>query len=135
MSDSLRPYGLPPARSVCPWDSGLPPARSVCPWDSGLPPARFVCPWDSPGKNTRVDCQCLPPGDLPDPGIEPESLCLLHCRPILYPLSHLGSPFYPEIHSLLSGVSGVQRAILQFNLISQATLGKPPNSLCFNFLI
>jgi len=29
-----------------------------------------------------------PPGDLPDPGIEPS---LLHCRQILYPLSHLGN--------------------------------------------
>ena len=31
------------------------------------------------------------PGDLPDPGIEPTSLCLLHCRQILYHLSHQGS--------------------------------------------
>ena len=30
------------------------------------------------------------PGDLPDPGTEP---CLLHCRWILYKLSHEGSPF------------------------------------------
>ena len=28
-------------------------------------------------------------GDLPDPGIEPG---LLHCRQMLYPLSHQGSP-------------------------------------------
>ena len=27
---------------------------------------------------------CPPPGDLPDPGIEPKSLHLLHCRQILY---------------------------------------------------
>ena len=36
------------------------------------------------------------PGDLPDPGIEPASNCpagdLLHCRWILYYLSHQGSP-------------------------------------------
>ena len=31
----------------------------------------------------------LSPGDLPDPGIEPG---LLHCRQILYTLSHQGSP-------------------------------------------
>ena len=30
-------------------------------------------PWDSPGKNTGVGCH-PPPGDLPDPGIEPASL-------------------------------------------------------------
>ena len=32
---------------------------------------------------------CPPGGDLPDPGIEPAAL---HCRWILYPLSHLESP-------------------------------------------
>ena len=37
-------------------------------------PVRLLCPWDSPGKNTGVGCQCPPPGNLPDPGIEPESL-------------------------------------------------------------
>ena len=33
-----------------------------------------------------------PPEDLADPGIKPTFLCLLHCRQILYPLSHQGSP-------------------------------------------
>ena len=33
---------------------------------------------------------CPPLGDLPDLGIH--LLCLLHCRQILYPLSHQGSP-------------------------------------------
>ena len=28
---------------------------------------------DSPGKNTGVGCQGSPPGDLPNPGIEPRS--------------------------------------------------------------
>ena len=32
---------------------------------------------------------CPPPGDLPNPGIEPR---FLHCRWILYQLSHEGSP-------------------------------------------
>ena len=39
-----------------------------------------------------------PPGDLPDPGTEPESPAnpyLLHCRQILYCLSHQGSPTWP----------------------------------------
>ena len=30
-------------------------------------------PWNSPGKNTGVDCHSLLHGDLPNPGIEPES--------------------------------------------------------------
>ena len=38
-------------------------------------------------------CHFPPPGYLPSPGIKvSESLCLLHCRWILYPLSHQGSP-------------------------------------------
>ena len=28
---------------------------------------------DSPGKNTEVGLPCPPPGDLPNPGIEPRS--------------------------------------------------------------
>ena len=41
---------------------------------------------DSPGKNTGLGCYaCLPPGDLPNPGID---LGLPHCRQILYHLSH-----------------------------------------------
>ena len=35
---------------------------------------------------------CSPPGDLPDPGIEPGSLSLRHCKLILDPLSRLVRP-------------------------------------------
>ena len=35
---------------------------------------------------------CPSPGDLPDPGMDPSLLCLLHCRSILYLLSCWGSP-------------------------------------------
>ena len=35
-----------------------------------------------------------PPGDLPDPGINPHLLRFLHWRQIVYSLSHLGSPIY-----------------------------------------
>ena len=47
------------------------------------------CPWNSPGHNTRVGSLSLIPGDLPNPGI-------LHCRQILYQLSHKGNPRIPE---------------------------------------
>ena len=40
----------------------------------GLYPSRLLCPGNFPGKNTGVGCHALPPVDLPDPGIEPESL-------------------------------------------------------------
>ena len=39
----------------------------------GLQPAKLLCPWNFPGKNTR-GLLFLPPGDFPDPGIEPTSL-------------------------------------------------------------
>ena len=39
---------------------------------------------------------CPPPGDLPDPGIEPRSPAL---QVILYQLSLLGSPFQYYIHT------------------------------------
>ena len=42
-------------------------------------PARLLCPWDFPSKSTRVDTSQggISPGDIPDPGIEPESQTLL----------------------------------------------------------
>ena len=41
----------------------------------GSPPGVSV-PVYSPGKNTEVGCPGPPPGDLPNPGIEPRSLTL-----------------------------------------------------------
>ena len=53
-------------------------------------PARLFCPWDSPGKNTGVDCHFLLQVIIPTQGSNPG---LLHCRWILYRLSHQGSQF------------------------------------------
>ena len=44
---------------------------------------------DSPGKNTGVGCHALLQGIFPSQGSNPG---LLHCRQILYHLSHQGSP-------------------------------------------
>ena len=44
---------------------------------------------DSPGKNTGVGCHALLQVIVPTQGLNPG---LLHCRQILYHLSHLGSP-------------------------------------------
>ena len=44
---------------------------------------------DSPGKNTEVGCHALLQGIFPTQGSNPG---LLHCRWILYYLSHQGSP-------------------------------------------
>ena len=49
------------------------------------PPGSFVH-GDSPGKNTRLGCQCPPPGDLPNPGIKPRSPALqAECLPAELP--------------------------------------------------
>ena len=44
---------------------------------------------DFPGKNTGVGCHAPPQGIFPTKGLNPG---LLHCRWILCPLSHQGSP-------------------------------------------
>ena len=52
----------------------------------GLYPTRLLCPWDSLGKNTEMGCHALVQGIFPTQGSNPG---LLHCRQILYHLSHL----------------------------------------------
>ena len=64
----------------------------------GLKPIRLLCPWDSPGKNTGVGCHFLFQGIFPTQGSNPS---LLHCRQMLYPLSHQGSPEYTKNHWIL----------------------------------
>ena len=54
----------------------------------GLSPTRLLCPWDSPDKNTEVGSHSLLQGIFPTQGSNPG---LLHCRQILYQLSHQGS--------------------------------------------
>ena len=60
-------------------------------WSHGLYPTRLLYPWNSPGKNTQVGCHSLLLGIFPTQGL---NLGLLHCRQILYSLSHQGSPIY-----------------------------------------
>ena len=51
----------------------------------GLQPARLLCPWNSPGKKTGVGCHFFTQGIFPT---QRQNLGLLHCRQILYHLSH-----------------------------------------------
>ena len=55
----------------------------------GLQPTRLLCPWDSLGKNTGVGCHSLLQEIFLTQGLNPG---LLHCRQILYRLSHQRSP-------------------------------------------
>ena len=86
MSDSLRPHGLQHTRLLCPkltpekWKSLS--CVPVCnPMD--------YSPWNSPGQNTGVGSLSLLQGIFPIQGSNPG---LLHCRWILYQMSHKGSP-------------------------------------------
>ena len=66
-------------------------------WPHGLYPTRLLYPWGFPGKNTRVGRHFLLQGSS-WPRDNPHLLCLLHCRWILYPVSHQGSPRWSMVH-------------------------------------
>ena len=55
------------------------------------PCSRVLCSWDFPGKNTGVGCHFLFQGIFLTQGSNPRLLLLLHCRWILYCLSHQGN--------------------------------------------
>ena len=54
----------------------------------GLQPIRLLCPWGFSRQEYWTTLPYLPPGDLPDPGIEPMS----PLQADSWPLSHQGSP-------------------------------------------
>ena len=56
---------------------------------SSLQPRGLYSQWNSPGQNTGVDSLSLLQGIFPTQGSNPG---LLHCRWILYQMSHKGSP-------------------------------------------
>ena len=63
-----------------------------------LQPHGLYSLWNSPGQNTAVGSLSLLQGTVPNQGWNPG---LLHCRQILYQLSHKGSPYiytYTNIH-------------------------------------
>ena len=67
-------------------------------WSHGLQPARLLCPWDSPGKNTGVSSLSLLQVIFPTEGWNPG---LLHCRQILYHLSHHREAQSGNIYALM----------------------------------
>ena len=66
------------------YESESPSVMSDSLWSHGL-----YSPWNSPGHNTGMSSHSLPQGIFPTQGSNPG---LLHCRRILYQLSHKGSP-------------------------------------------
>ena len=62
-----------------------------------LQPRGLHSPWNSPGQNTGVGNLSLLQGIFPTQGLNPG---FLHCRWILYQLSHKGSPKNTGVGSL-----------------------------------
>ena len=56
---------------------------------NSLQPHGLYSPWNSPGQNTEVGSLSLLQRIFPTQGLNPG---LLHCRQMLYQLSHKGSP-------------------------------------------
>ena len=79
----LGEHSIPKWKSVSCW------VMSDSLWPQGLYPLRLLCPWDPPGKNTGMGSHSLLQGIFPTQGM---NLDLLHCRRILYHLSHHGIP-------------------------------------------
>ena len=79
------PWALPCLLSVC--ISCLVMSDSL--WPHWLQPARLFCPWSSLGKKNGVGCHSFLQGIFPTQKL---NVGLLHCRQILYHLSHQGSP-------------------------------------------
>ena len=68
--------------------SPAPETNKVSESRSVVQPNGLYSPWNSPGQNTGVDSLSLLQGIFPSQGSNPG---LLHCRRILYQLSHKGS--------------------------------------------
>ena len=64
-------------------------SNCVTPWAVTTPAPRLLSLWNSPGKNTGVGCYFLLQGIFPTQIFL--NLDLLHCRQILYHLSHQAS--------------------------------------------
>ena len=83
-----------------------------CPTLLQLQPARLLCPPHSPGKNTGVGCHSLFQGIFPTQG---SNLGFLHCRQILYHLTHQGSPTHiiKLIKMKLTKIKSILRACVR----------------------
>ena len=92
MFDSLWPHRLQHTRLLCP---PLSPGK----WMKVAQSCLTATPWtiqsmNSPGQNTGVGSLSLLQRIFPIQGLNPG---LLHCRQILYQLSHKGSPLSPRV--------------------------------------
>ena len=93
VSDSLQPHGLYNS-----WNSPGQNTRVGSLSDS-LQPQGLYNSWNSPGQNTRVGSLSFHQGIIPT---QESNLDLLHCREIIYSLSHQGIPLQYSWASLVA---------------------------------
>ena len=94
-------------------------ARSVVPNSLqlyGLQTIRLLCPWDFSHRNTGLGCYLLLQGIFPIQGSNLHSLYLLHCRQILYPMSHLGDQKSSRIFLVSSKRNGGNLKIFKISI-------------------
>ena len=98
---------------------------------NSLRPHGLYSPWNSPGQNTGVGSLSLLQGIFPTQGSNPG---LLHCRQILYQLSHHGSPRILEWQPIPSPTDlpdpGIKLGspVLQVDSLPTELSGKPNNT-------
>ena len=84
---------------------------------------RLFCPWDFPGKNTGVGYYFLIQGIFPTQG---SNSGLLHCRQILYQLSHyarvLCPPLTPRVYSDSFPLSRLSNHLLFRRIFNQGSV-------------
>ena len=86
--------------------------------------------WNFPGQNTRVGSLPLLQGIFPIQGSNP---CLLHCRQILYQLSHKGSPNLNLVLQINTTYSGPYTRYYHLLILDSLHYRIKGNTLLLNF--
>ena len=77
-------------------------------WPHGLQPARLLCPWGFSRQEDWSGLPYSPPGDLPNPGIEPRSPSL---KADSLPLSHQGRSRFSLVIYFIHSINSVYMPI------------------------
>ena len=106
-------------------------------WPYGLQPARLLCPWDSLRKITGVGCCAFLQGTFPTQGLNSCLLCLLYWQEGSSPLAPPGKPLLfltchknKEFNKCWSYIDDLKKILYVPNIIQKNFL-----LLCFNWIL